>query len=89
MWFLLQSQWEKNVQTDLVAFGFDLFDLEDEAQGAAKGFPVEVDGLTCGGGTCWLTAFYLDIGPPGIAFPLDEVCPDHLDRGRDDCNGTN
>jgi len=29
--FLLQSQGEENVQADLVAFGIDLFDLEDEA----------------------------------------------------------
>jgi hypothetical protein len=47
--FLLQSQWEKNVQAELVSFGTDLFDLEDEVQGAAKGFSCEVDGLAYGG----------------------------------------
>ena len=30
VWFLLQSQWEKNMQAELVSFVIDLFDLEDE-----------------------------------------------------------
>lgn len=38
MWFLLQSEWEKNMQTELVPFGIDFFDLEDEVPGAAQGF---------------------------------------------------
>src|SRR5215472_15365530 len=76
------------MQAELVSFGIDLFDREDEAPGAAKGFSSEVDGLAYGGGTFWLTTFYLDIGPLGIAFPLYEVPPDHLDRRRDDRGGT-
>src|SRR5262249_11050912 len=36
MWFLLQSQWKKNMQAELVSFGIDLFDLEDEVPGAAQ-----------------------------------------------------
>ena len=32
---LLQSQWEKNMQVELVPFGLDRFDLEGEAQGEA------------------------------------------------------
>jgi len=88
VWLLLQSQWKKNMQAELVSFGIDLFDLEDEVQGAAQGFSPEVDGLAYGGWTFWLTTFYLDIGPLAIAFPLDEVPPDHLDRRRDDCGGT-
>jgi len=50
------------MQAELVSFGIDLFDLEDEVQGAAKGFSCEVDGLAYGGWTFWLTTFYLDIG---------------------------
>ena len=34
VWFLLQSKGEKNVQIELVSFGVDLFDLEEEAPGA-------------------------------------------------------
>ncbi len=60
--FPLQSQWHENMQAELVSFGIDLFDLEDEVQGAAKGFSSEVDGLAHGGWTFWLTPFYLDIG---------------------------
>jgi hypothetical protein len=86
--FLLQSQWKKSMQAELVSFGIDLFDLEDEVQGAAKRFSYEFDGLAYGGWTFWLTPFYLDIGPLGIVFPLYEVLPDHLDRRRDDCGGT-
>ena len=87
--FILQAQWEKSMQVELVSFGIDLFDLEDEVQGAAKGFSREVDGLAYGGWTFRLTTFYLDIGEPfGIAFPLYEVPPDQLDRRRDDCGGT-
>jgi hypothetical protein len=88
VWLQLQSQWKKSMQAELVSFGIDLFDLEDEVQGAAKGFSREVDGLAYGGWTFWLTTFYLDIGPLGIAFPLYEVPPDHLNRGCDDCGGT-
>jgi hypothetical protein len=83
VWFLLQSEWEKNVQVELVSFGIDRFDLEDEVQGAAKGFSSEGDGLADGGWTFWLTTFYLDIGPLGIALPLDEILPDQLNRGCD------
>jgi hypothetical protein len=86
--FLLQSHWEKNMQVELVSFGIDRFDLEDEVQGAAKGFSSEGDGLAYGGWTFWLKTFYLDIGPLGIPFPSYEVPPDHLDRRRDDCDGT-
>jgi hypothetical protein len=87
---LLQSEREKSMHAELVSFGIDLFDLEDEVpQGAAKGFSSEGDGLAYGGWTFWLTTFYLDIGPLEIAFPLDEVPPDHLNRRRDDCGGTN
>src|SRR5437667_8627358 len=90
VWLLFrQSQWKKSMQAELVSFGIDLFDLEDEVPGAAKGFSREVDGLAYGGWTFWLTTFYLDIGPLGIAFPLYEVPPDHLDRRRDDGGGTN
>ena len=35
VWFHLQSQWEKSMQAELVSFGIDLFDLEDEVPGAA------------------------------------------------------
>jgi hypothetical protein len=85
------SPGEKSIQAELVSFGIDLFDLEDEVQGAAKGFSCEVDGLAYAGWTFWLTPFYLDraIKPLGIAFPLYEVPPDHLNRRRDDCGGTN
>ena len=51
VWLLLQSQWKKSMQAELVSFGIDLFDLEDEVQGAAKGFSREGDGLACGGWT--------------------------------------
>jgi hypothetical protein len=88
VWFLLQPQWEKNMQAELVSVRIDLFDLEDEVQGAAKGFSSEVDGLACCGWTFWLNTFYLDIRPLGVAFPFYEVPPDHLDRRRDDCGGT-
>ncbi len=60
MGFLLQSQWKKSMQGELVSFGIDLFDLEDEVPGAAKGFSSEVDGLADGGWTFWLTTFWLD-----------------------------
>jgi hypothetical protein len=85
---LLQSQWEKSMQAELVPFGIDLLNLEGEAQGAAKVFPCEVEGLADAGWTFWLSPFYLDTGPFGIAFPLYEVLPDHLDRRRDDRSGT-
>ena len=62
MWVHLQAQWEKSMQAELVSFGIDLFDLEDEVQGAAKGFSCEGDGLAYGGWTFWLTPFYLNIG---------------------------
>ena len=62
VWFHLQAQGEKSMQAELVSFGIDLFDLEGEVQGAAKGFSCEVNGLAYGGWTIWLTTFYLDIG---------------------------
>jgi hypothetical protein len=62
IWFHLQAQWEKSMQAKLVSFRIDFFDLEDEVQCAAKGFSREVDGLTLGGWTFWLTMFHLDIG---------------------------
>ena len=77
------------MQAKLVSFGIDRFDLEDKVQGAAQGFACERDGLAYGGWTFWLAPFYLDIGPVEIAFPLDEVVPDHLNRGCDDGGGTN
>jgi hypothetical protein len=58
-------------------------------QNAAKGFSSEGDGLAYGGWAVWLKTLHLDIGPLEIAFPLYEVPPDHLDRRRDDCGGTN
>jgi hypothetical protein len=88
VWFHLQAQWEKSIQAELVSFGIDRFDLEDEVQGAAKGFSREVDGLASGGWTFWLTTFCLDIGPLGSAFPLYEVLPDQLKWGCDDGGGT-
>ena len=60
VWYLLQSQGEKSVQAELVSFGIDLFDLEEEEPGAAKGFSCEVDGLAYGGWTFWFTPFYMD-----------------------------
>jgi hypothetical protein len=87
--FLLQSQWEKNVQVDLMPVGIDRFDLEDEAQGEAKGFAREVDSLARGSWTGWLNPFWLDIGPPGIALPLHQVPPDYRQRGGDNGGGTN
>jgi hypothetical protein len=86
--FICKPSGKKSMQAELVSFGIDLFDLEDEVQGAAKGFSREVNGLAYGGWTFWLTPFYLDIGPLGIAFPLDEVLPDRLDRRSDDGGGT-
>jgi hypothetical protein len=90
VWFHLQSKRKKSMQTELVSFGIDLFDLEDEVQGEAKDFSCEVDGLAYGDGTFWLTPFCLDrtIKPLGIALPLYEVPPDHLNRGCDDGGGT-
>jgi hypothetical protein len=35
VWFLLQSKWKKNMQSELVSFGIDLFDFEDEVPCAA------------------------------------------------------
>ena len=89
VWLLLQSKWEDNMQVELVSFGIDRFDLEGEVQGAAQDFSAESDGLACGGWTFWLNTFCLDIGPPGIAFPLYEGRPDYLDWRRDDGGGTN
>jgi hypothetical protein len=86
--FLLQSEGENYVQTEPVPFGIDFFDLEEEVPGAAKGFSYEGDGLTYGDRAFWLRTFYLDVGPLGIAFPLCEVRPDHLDGGGDDGDGT-
>ena len=39
----------KSIQAELVSFGINLFDLEDEVQGATKDFSREVDGLADGG----------------------------------------
>src|SRR5258708_33757539 len=88
--FPLQSEWGKSMQAELVSFGIDLFDLEDEVQGSAKGFSCEVDGLAYGGWTFWLTPFCLEraIKPLGPAVPLNEDPPDHLDLGCDDGGGT-
>ncbi len=86
--FLLQAQWEDNMQAELVPFGIDFFDLEGEARGEAKGFSGEVDGLACDGRTLGLNPFYPGICPLEIALPLYEVPPDHLDRRGDDCDGT-
>jgi len=90
VWFHLQAQWEKSMQAELASFGIDLFDFENEVQGAAKGFSCEVDGLAYGGWTFWLTPFYMDraIKPLGIAFPSYEIPPDHLNRRCDDVGGT-
>jgi hypothetical protein len=88
VWFLLQSKWKKNMETQLMSFMVDLFDFEDEAPSAAKGFPHEVDGLAHAGRTFGLSTFYLDIGPIRIAFPLHEVLPHQLNRGCDDGGGT-
>ena len=88
VWLLLQSEWEDNMQVELVSFGIDRFDLEREVPGAAQDSSAEGDGLACGGWTFWLNTFCLDIGPLGIAFPLYEVRPDYLDWRRDDGDGT-
>jgi hypothetical protein len=63
MGLLLQPQWKKGMQVELVSFGIDRFDLEGEAQGAAKDLATEGAGLAGGGWTFWLNAFCLDIGP--------------------------
>ena len=39
------------MQVELVSFGIDRFNLEDEVQGAAKGSSSEGDGLAYGGWT--------------------------------------
>ncbi|HEX4921751.1 MAG TPA: hypothetical protein VFV92_13560 [Candidatus Bathyarchaeia archaeon] len=64
MWFHLKAKWkwEKSMQAELISFGIDLFDLEDEVPGAAQCFSPEGDGLAYSGWTFWLTPFYLDIG---------------------------
>jgi hypothetical protein len=86
--FLLQSEGENDVQIELVPFGIDGFDLEDEVPRAAKRFSCEGGGLTDSGRAVWLTPLYVDIGPVGIVFPLCEVLSDHLDGGADDGIGT-
>jgi hypothetical protein len=86
---LLQSQRENGMPVELVPFGVDRFDLEGEVQDTAKDSWSEGNGLANGGWTFWLTTLYLDIGPLEIAFPLDEVLPDHLNRGCDDGGGAN
>jgi hypothetical protein len=88
VWSLLQPQWKEGMQVELASFGIELLDLEGEAQSEAKDFPAESDSLACGCRTFWLGTFYLDAGPLGIAFPFDEVLPDHLDRRRDHGDGT-
>src|SRR5262245_58341116 len=77
------------MQTELAPFGIDLFDLEEEARGQAKGFSGEGDGLADGGGTIWLKSFDPEraIKPLEIAFPVHQVLPDHLDWGRNDGGG--
>jgi hypothetical protein len=77
------------MDVELVFFGIDRFNLEEEVQGTAKNSSSEGNGLTYGGWTFWVTTFDLDIGPLEIALPLDEVPPDHLNRGCDDGGGTN
>ena len=64
MWLHLKVKWkwEKGMQAELVSFEIDLFDLEDEAPGAAQGFSSEVDGLAWSGRTFRLNPFYLEIG---------------------------
>jgi hypothetical protein len=47
-----------------------------------------IDGLARRGWAFGLTTFDLNIGPFEIAFPLDKVRPDHLNRGGDECGGT-
>ena len=62
VWFHLQAQWEKSMQVKLVSFRIDIFNLEDEVQGAAKSLSREGDCLAYGGWTFRLTMFHLDIG---------------------------
>jgi len=62
VWFHLQAKWEESMQAELVSFRIDLFDLEDEVQGAANGFSSEVDGLAYASWAFWFTLFYLYIG---------------------------
>jgi hypothetical protein len=76
------------MQTKPVPFGIDCFDLEDEVPGAAKSFSRKRDSLADRERAVWLNTFDLDIGPLGIAFPLDEVLPDYLDRCGNDSDGT-
>ena len=85
---LLQTKWEEGMHTELTPFGINLLDFEREAHRAAKGSSSEVHSLTRSGGACWLDPLYLHIGPLGIAFPLDEILPNHLDRRGDDGGGT-
>lgn len=85
---LLQSEWEEGMHPELAPFGIDLFDREGEAHGTAKGSSSKVHSLTRRCGSCWLDPLYLHIGPLGIAFPLDEMLPNHLDRRGDDGGGT-
>lgn len=70
MWFLLQAERERHLQPEVVRFGLDVFNLEEEAPGAAKGFSREGDGLADRGRAFWLNTFYPDIGPVGIAVPV-------------------
>ncbi|MBV9602638.1 MAG: hypothetical protein JOZ87_38075, partial [Chloroflexi bacterium] len=51
---LLQPQWEKGMQPELVRFVVDRFDLKDEVPGAAEGFSGEGDSLAYGSWTFWL-----------------------------------
>jgi hypothetical protein len=87
----LQAQWKNSMQAELMSFGIDLFDLEEEVPGAAKGFARKGDGLAYAGRTFWLNAFRVKgtIKPLGIAFPLHEVLPDHLNRCFDHGGGAN
>ena len=78
------------MQAELPPFGIDLLDLEEEVRGEAKGFSCEGDSLASGGWAIWFTPFDLEraIKPLGIAFPVDQVLPDHLDWGGYDGGGT-
>ncbi len=88
MRLFLQTEGEDNMQAEPVPCGVEPFDLEGEAPVAAKGFPSEVDGLGDSGWTGRVQAFHVDTGTPGIAFPLDEVTPDQLNRRGNDSDRT-
>jgi hypothetical protein len=78
------------MQAELTPFRVDLLNLEAKARSEAKGFSCEGDGLADRGWAFGLKSFdpKRAIKPLGIAFPVDEVLPDHLNRGGDDGSGT-